>query len=255
MGAGKTNRRGQKYFANMRYFISYQSKGCDFWGRVETFKTLDNEGRKNYVDVTSLYPYVISRKMYPIGHPVILSRNLSTDISKYFGFIKCQILPPKKLMIPVLPVRVGQKLQFPLCNFCVQNQIRAYCTHDDSQRVLSGTWFSEEIKLALEHGYEITKVYQVLHFNKQSSKLFTKFMNSLYKIKLLASGKPESVDFDSFLKDMFEKEGIDLQGCTFQTNPGMRYIAKILLNAFWGRFRFAENISQFSFVCKRPSTL
>jgi len=59
-------------------------------------------------------------------------------------------------------------------------------------------------------------------------------MNSLYKIKLLASGKPEGIDFDSFLKDMLDKEGIDLQGCTFHKNPGMRYIAKLLLNSFWG---------------------
>jgi len=124
-----------------------------------------------------------------------------------------------------------------------------YCDHDDSERILFGTWFSEEIKLALEHGYHNhLKVHQVLHFNKQSSHLFTKFINSLYKIKLLASGQSEGVDFDSYL----QKEGIDLHGCEFHKNPGLRYIAKILLNSFWGRFALRENISQFKFVANVP---
>jgi len=101
-------------------------KDAFFGGRVETFKMLDcDEGKKNYVDVCSLYPFVVSRKMFPVGHPVVLSRNLSTNISNYFGFIKCKILPPKKLIIPVLPVRVGQKLLFPLCNVCAKNQVRS----------------------------------------------------------------------------------------------------------------------------------
>lgn len=227
-------------------------KDAFFGGRVETFKMLDCEGEKSYVDVTSLYPFVISRKMYPVGHPVILLRDLSPDISNIFGFVKCKVLPPKKLIIPVLPVRVGLKLQFPLCNYCVHHQIRAYCTHDDSQRMLSGTWFSEELKLAVEKGYQIINVLQALHFNKQSSHLFTKFINSLYKIKLLASGKPEGVNFDSFLDDMLTKEGIDLRESLFEENPGMRYIAKILLNSFWGRFAMTENKPQFKFVSNVP---
>ena len=57
---------------------------------------------------------------YPIGHPQIITKNISSDnISQYFGLIKCSILPPQDLLIPVLSSRLKNgKLVFSLCNTC-----------------------------------------------------------------------------------------------------------------------------------------
>ena len=46
-----------------------------------------------YIDFTSLYPSVQKFEKYPIGHPIKITDNFNTDISQYFGVIKCKILP------------------------------------------------------------------------------------------------------------------------------------------------------------------
>jgi hypothetical protein len=50
----------------------------------------------------------------PIGHPEIVTEGF-TDIQQYEGLIKCKILPPRGLYIPVLPVKMNNKLLFTLC--------------------------------------------------------------------------------------------------------------------------------------------
>lgn len=221
-----------------------------YGGRVETFCCLDDnlDDPKQYVDVTSLYPFVCKTKLYPVGHPTILYKNLGTSLDPYFGFIQCKVKPPRQLMIPVLPVRLNGKLLFPLCAKCASEYRCGYCVHSEEDRCFSGVWFSEELKLAVKKGYEIVEIEQVYHFKQQSSQLFSNFMNDLYKIKLLASGAPTNVDLDQFIKEIKEKEKIDLSGCKFDKNPGLRYIAKILLNSFWGRFALRENQPAFKFI-------
>jgi len=119
-----------------------------FGGRVETFKMCVNDERlMNYEDVTSLYPFINATAEYPVGHPeVILSDfgDLETICDRFFGFMKCTILPPKKLYIPVLPGKFGQdqKLLFPLCRVCAENrEPEKHCAHNEDERSLTGTWF------------------------------------------------------------------------------------------------------------------
>lgn len=65
-----------------------------------------------YVDVCSLYPYVIKNGPLPVGHPEILTDKFG-DLGAYFGLIKCRVLPSRGLYHPVLPYRSGGKLLFP----------------------------------------------------------------------------------------------------------------------------------------------
>ena len=238
------------YLDQINFVEPLNPKDAFYGGRVEVFKLLDcnPSDKKMYFDVTSLYPYVVARKKYPVGHPIILTKNLGESLEPYFGFVKCSILPPKQLIIPVLPVKVNGKLLFPLCTMCSMEQKKDYCPHSDNERTLKGTWFSEELKLAIQKGYKIQSISEVYHFENQSSHLFTKFINKLYKVKLLASGKPENINFEEFLLNMKIKEGLDLYNCKFEKNPGLRYIAKILLNSFWGRFALRENLPAHSFI-------
>ena len=71
--------------------------------------------------------------------------------------VTCDILPPDRLHIPVLPVRFTGKLFFPLCQSCMVNSEKGYCTHTNTERKLFGTWGTPEIELALTHGYRLLR--------------------------------------------------------------------------------------------------
>ena len=75
-----------------------------------------------YVDFTSLYPWVNKNCAFPIGHPQIITQPVDQSLGSYFGIATGDILPPTGLFHPVLPVRRGQKLTFPLCRTCVQEE-------------------------------------------------------------------------------------------------------------------------------------
>ena len=77
----------------------------------------------DYYDFTSLYPYVNKNAEYPIGHPEIIFQPGHTDIAQYFGIAQCTVLPPYKLYHPVLPLRQNDKLTFPLCRTCVEEEM------------------------------------------------------------------------------------------------------------------------------------
>ena len=96
-----------------------------------------------YVDVTSLYPWVNKNCTYPIGHPQIITQPDDQSIHSYFGLALVDILPPARLFHPVLPVRSGQKLTFPLCRSCVREEQAKpmldrihYCHHSDAAQDL-----------------------------------------------------------------------------------------------------------------------
>jgi hypothetical protein len=222
-------------------------KDAFFGGRVECFKLVD-EGEIASLDVNSLYPFVLATKKFPVGHPTIIISNTGTDLSPYFGFVKCDVAPPSDLLIPVLPVKFQGKLIFGLCQRCIEDQVFGYCPHSENDRVLSGTWFSEELKLAVSKGYRVLKIHQVYHFNQQSSRLFAPFIRKFFKLKLLSSGRPKNIDMDEFIKMMKEVEKVDIDSSQFQDNPGVRFIAKIILNSFWGRFAMREIRPQFTFA-------
>ena len=78
-----------------------------YGGRTEAFTLFQKDKDISYVDVTSLYPYINKTGKIPIGHPEIITESF-TDIQQYEGLIKCTILPPRGLYIPVLPVKMNK---------------------------------------------------------------------------------------------------------------------------------------------------
>jgi hypothetical protein len=79
------------------------------------------------------------------------------------GLIKCLVLPPRRLCHPVLPFRCTSKLLFCLCKTCALEQnTHRECTHDSVQeRAILGTWVADEVRLAVQKGYRVLKVYEV----------------------------------------------------------------------------------------------
>ena len=209
----------------------------------------------HYVDVTSLYPWVNKTCVYPKGHPTIISTPGHTDIRQYFGLIQCQILPPRELYHPVLPYRHDDKLLFPLCAACVEQEMpkrplqrTSECVHTDRQRVLTGTWCTPELEKAVELGYQVQYIYEVWHFDDTCQGLFRDYVNTWLKIKQEASGWPKDDMSEQakqdYIQKYFEHEGIQLEYDKIEKNPGLRTLAKMMLNSMWGKFGQCLNKTQ-----------
>ena len=91
-------------------------------GAVALYHQADPGEKIFYVDVTSLYPWVNKTARYPLGHPTIYYEPEDQDLDNYFGIALVTIRPPRHLFHPVLPVRHGGKLTFPLCMQCVREE-------------------------------------------------------------------------------------------------------------------------------------
>jgi hypothetical protein len=195
-----------------------------------------------YVDVCSLYPYVLKYKPFPIGHPQIITSDFG-DVSEYFGLIRCRVFPPRALYHPVLLYKTGSKLLFPLCRTCAEQRTLGpddRCQHTDAERSLTGTWVTSELQKALELGYQLDCIHEVWHFLESSHDLFASYINTFLKIKQEASGFPDDCQTpeqqQQYSQEIFLREGILMNAANIQKNPVWRTIAKLFLNCLWGKF-------------------
>ena len=222
---------------------------------VKLYHHVTSSQKIHYIDVTSLYPWVNKTCVYPKGHPTFFSHPGHTDIRPYFGLIQCKVLPPRDLYHPVLPYRQEGKLLFPLCASCVKEEMpkrpwerTAKCNHTDEQRVLTGTWCSPELSKAVDLGYEVQYIYEVWHFKETCEGLFADYVNTWLKIKQEASGWPAGVETEeqkqAYIQDYYKREGIQLEYHKIEKNPGLRTLAKTMLNSMWGKFGQRLNKTQ-----------
>ena len=116
-------------------------------GRTEAFRmhcSIDDpdEEEIKYLDINSLYPYVMSKVEFPIGHPEIrrgdeACRNYLGSLNvPFIGLCMVKILPPSNLFFPCLAHKMNGKLLFSLCRMCLMsNEIqRRPCRHTEEQR-------------------------------------------------------------------------------------------------------------------------
>ena len=71
--------------------------------------------------------------------------------------------------------------------------------------------------------------------------LFADYVNTWLKIKEEASGWPEYVGNDhvkqqEHVANYYAKEKIQLDPAKIDKNPGLRTLAKMMLNSMWGKF-------------------
>lgn len=168
-----------------------------YGGRTNAAQLYFHEDKESmeasYVDFTSLYPYINKYGRYPVGHPEIIQGDFTLagiQNREYFGVVKCRIVPPRKLLHPVLPVRIRGKLMFPLCFTCAKDFL-ASCCHEDMARAFEGTWCTPEVYRAMDLGYKVIAVREVHHFPESSVGMFTAFVNTFLKVKQEASGFPQ----------------------------------------------------------------
>ena len=235
-----------KFLENFQFVPPLEPRDAFFGGRTGAAtlyaKAADDE-EISYVDFTSLYPSINKYGTYPVGFPEIVYQPENQDIRDYFGIAQVDILAPERLYHPVLPVRAGGKLTFPLCMACVEDEMSKpllersnMCGHSREQRMLKGTWCTPELQKAVEKGYQIYKIHEVWHFPEENCRrgLFAGYVNTWLKLKQESAGWPAGVETDQqkveYIRRYEEHEGIRLDPDKIAVNPGRKSIAKLLLN-------------------------
>ena len=126
------------------------------------------------------------------------------------------------------------------------------CKNDENYTDSDGEWVLDEVLAAVKKGYIITKIfeiwkYDVQRFNSATGEegLFTAMMNKFIKIKQEASGWPKTCETEEeknqYINEFFEREDVKLKYAKILDNPGLRSLAKLILNSFWGKFGQREN--------------
>ena len=239
-----------------------QPRDAFFGGRtnaIRLFFQSTEHDKIRYVDYTSLYPYVCKYAKFPIGHPVI---SFGDDIpSHVFGLLKCKVLPPQDLFHPVLPYRTRQKLVFPLCRTCADENHQGLCPHAlPEDRALVGTWVTEELDKAVHLGYVILEKYEAWHFpsstqydnQSKTGGIWAECINLWLKHKQQASDWPDwcttEEDKQRYVKEYLDHEGVQLEPDDIERNDGLRSLAKLLLNSMWGKMGQNPNKSKITYT-------
>ena len=252
----------REYVESLEIIAPLEPRDAFYGGRAEGFQLYETSSPVKtikYYDVTSLYPFVNKTGKIPLGHPEIITENFDS-IDNYEGLIKCKILAPRGLYMPVLPTRCNEKLMFSLCRTCSQNHQQGPYEHQDTDRAFTGTWVTDEVKMAIRKGYTLLSIYEVWNFTdisqydpvSKSGGIFTNYVNTFLKVKQEASGWPDwcksQEDKQQYIFQYLEKEGILLDYNNIKRNPGLRSIAKLMLNSFWGKFGQRANLTQTSYT-------
>ena len=191
-----------------------------------------------YQDVQSLYPTVQFYDPLPVGHPkksywLEDSQPTLQQVKEVFGFVCCDIRPTRYLHHPVL-VDLDPVTGRLLADLKPRVKI-VLCT--------------PELKLALENGYVITRVYWWYHF-ESSTELFKDYFRKFVKNKLDASGVPGWANtpeaLDEFVQYHHNELGIELNPAEMQKNNAKKSNAKILCNSLWGKFGERTKPSQWT---------
>ncbi|CAH1104349.1 unnamed protein product [Psylliodes chrysocephalus] len=226
-------------------------------GNVSEYYKVQNDEQIKYIDIRSLYPAICKYGKFPVGHPKVYVGDECPSLTTVSGVVKCSVLPPRDLLHPVLPQKMNNKLMFVLCRECGENLNTKECVHSDEERALTGTWVIAEVNKALEKGYKLLKMYEVwaydtIQFGNNVAGLFTEMMNCFIRLKQESSDWPKhcrtQAEKEKYIERFFERENVKLEFSQIIDNPGLRSLAKLMLNSFWGKFGQRQNQSRTSII-------
>ena len=198
-----------------------------------------------YYDIVSLYPWVQKSENFPVGPfftvygrslPKINSFKKIMKKHPNSGIAPISMRAPHQCLYPVLPMKISEILSFTLCPLCAET-LTFPCPHDDSQRIITGTYTYAEIEEALKAGYEIEKLHEIIFF-KEVAPIFRACINTLAALRVAYSGWPVDVVTDEqkiAYVESFRAQGIEIALEDMQDSPGAKKVWKLILNSIWGR--------------------
>ena len=154
-----------------------------YGGSVDIYKSYARDAY--YYDINSLYPSAMLEYM-PMKCIEVLDSDYFDldDLGDFFGFMEIDIECPEHIQTPILPFKQDGRTIFP-------------------HGVITGVYFSEEVKEAIKLGYKLLKVHTARRYS--GNYIFESYVNEMYNLKASSTG-PE------------------------------RWIAKLLLNSLYGIF-------------------
>ena len=204
-----------------------------------------------YLDVNSLYPFVMSTTKFPVGHPSIrggdhssqnLLRELKNKGQSFIGICLVRVLAPKQLMVPFLLHKIDGKLMFFLCRSCSLNgNIQCNpCHHTNLEHSWIDTYTSIDVQGAEKIGYQVLEYYELWHYSKGGDEFFKDFILNIVRRKIECSGYPMACvsleDKQNYIDQLFERNGIKTSINDIRFNPAGRYLNKIMANLVWGKW-------------------
>lgn len=213
-------------------------------GRTEVFSPFCNaemypEDDIRYFDVCSLYPFVCAFTELPTGQPehycgreIEMSRLVSEGEDRYSGYVRCTVIPNAQDRIGLLPCHDAKsgRLEFPL-------------------REMTGSWGTEELRLAYQNGYVIKDVFEVYHWPRaeRSDTFMRGYVSFFLRMKQEAEGwrklgassdDPPEDEKRKLVETVFEENGRigRIRPELVRKNPINRALAKTFLNSLWGKF-------------------
>jgi hypothetical protein len=216
---------------------------CFYGGRTEVFQLYANSQRLQeeiqYYDVTSLYPSVYAHHILPIGVPrhilgfeVDVARFHPTASNRYFGYARVRVTPKATDILGLLPQRdpVTGRLYFPVYP-------------------MEGSWGTEELYLAMQNGYEINDIYELYYWeeNQRSDQHLRGYVDYFLRMKQEAEGwikngasseSPDETEQNEIVERLYIQNGNlgKIRPNKVKKNPVQRALAKLYLNALWGKF-------------------
>ena len=113
----------------------------------------------------------------------------------------------------------------------------------DEERGYTATLSSLELREALEAGYRISKIYRayIWESNKEmDDTLFKAYVQKFLRLKYVSSGWPAEIKnlagveqiqaMRKYSQVAGEKFGIEFRPCDVKENPGLKFLAKLMLN-------------------------
>lgn len=118
---------------------------------------------------------------------IIIPKNVdvlwtSPEDIPYKGIMKVRLIPPRKLLLPVVPIRCDDRLLFCLCFRCAKiyknknTKTSETCPHSDNERAFTATLTSIELEEALRQKYKVNKFYRAWHYTKFTDNLFKEYI-------------------------------------------------------------------------------
>ena len=215
--------------------------------RVEAFHRFHRVGEGEcikFYDVTSLYPFVQKSNHFPINKIYNLIDEEVPTVDEFIQMMKdnpnsgaalIAIQAPEQLLHPVLGCKIKGKFVFTLCPKCAEFDLFPF-THDEDERMIVGEYTYPEIELALEMGYRLVRLYEVV-FCKETAPIFEKCVNDIIGLKVAYSGWPDNIKTDEqkiAYVDSYRRQGINVKVEDIQPDNSGVFPFKTAANALWG---------------------
>jgi hypothetical protein len=219
-------------------------------GRTESFQ-LHKKWRKDqlergeggrYVDICSLYPTVQYYDEMPYGEPLFKEHEKQDYLQNHkfilntqnYGFYEVDIECNRSLFCPILP------------GYEAPNSDKEKKLIFSSVPKKNEVYHTSELINAINHGYRIHRIHKKMIF-KTTKDMFKDYVNAFLEVKVNNSGLPfkfckkpkidwtedERLQYNNWIKQHELRYGFTPNP---RDNPGLRAIAKLMLNNLWGRF-------------------